>query len=99
MQLYTISDVTPNGTAVSLAASAPAGAPTVATWISFAAVGTSIRVGDSNVGSSRGLLLATDVPIVLAVRGDADQRPYDLSKVYVYGGSGSDKVSVTYGVG
>jgi hypothetical protein len=32
------------------------------------------------------------------IRGDFDQQPYDLYEVYAYGASGTDKVSITYGV-
>lgn len=95
MQVYTIADITPNGTAVALAGS---GSTAQATWINATATGTSIRFGDANVGAARGQLLATGVPTLVAVRGDGAQRPYLLAECYVYGGSGSDKVSITYGV-
>ena len=99
MQLYTIADITPNGSAVTLASKSAAGSPTEATWLAFTATGTSIRVGDANVGASRGLLLETGSPLILGVRGDSLQRPYDLTRISVYGASGTDKVSVTFGVG
>jgi hypothetical protein len=95
MQVYTLPDITPNGSATPLAA---AGSTLQAIWINATASGTSIRFGDANVGSNRGQALPTGVPSVVAVRCDPEQRPYLLSECYVYGGSGSDKVSITYGV-
>jgi len=47
-------------------------------------------------GGWRGVLLPTGVPFELP-RGDFQQQPYDLTAVYVYG-TGTDKVSVTYGI-
>ena len=97
MQLYTLPDITPNGSAVQLSTKVVSGNPTRAVWINATASGTSIRIGDANVGASQGQALTTAVPFLVAPRGDNPQQPYDLSTVYVYGGSGSDKVSITYG--
>lgn len=90
MTIGTIADVTPGGSATALSTGNEK-----ATWIIFTATGTSIRVGDSNVASGRGVLLQTGVSTLLPV-GDFDQGPYDLAQVFVYG-SGGDKVSITYG--
>jgi hypothetical protein len=91
MTLESISDITPNGTATPLSATA-----IKATWVRIAASGSTIRVGDSLVGAARGVLLQTGVVTELP-RIDAVQGFYDLSRVYVYG-TGADKVSITYGV-
>lgn len=91
MTIGTIADITPNGTATKVSATS-----IIAHWIQFTATGTSIRVGDANVGSGRGAGLITLVPAFWP-RCSFDQGGYDLSTVYVYGGSGSDKVSITYG--
>ena len=68
----------------------------MATWVKLTATGATIRVGDSNVGAGRGVLLASGVPTDLP-RGDFQQQPYPLNGVYVYG-TGTDKVSITYGI-
>lgn len=91
MTLESIADITPNSAAVPLAATG-----IKATWIKFAANGSSIRVGDASIGASRGLNLQTGVVTTLE-RLDIHQGLYDLSKTYVYG-TGADKVSITYGV-
>jgi hypothetical protein len=91
VQLGTVADITPGGVATALGAEG-----IKATWIKITATGATIRVGDSNVGSARGSLLATGVPYTLE-RGDFDQQGYYLNQVFVFG-SGGDKVSVTYGV-
>ncbi len=91
MVLGTVADITPGGTPTALG---PEGIK--ATWIKLTASGTSIRVGDSNVGSARGLAIPTGVTVTIE-RGDFDQQGYYLNQVFVYGTS-SDKVSVTYGV-
>ena len=92
MQVGTIADITPNGSAVQLSST-----PLRAIWISLTASGTSIRTGDSHVGANRGVALPSGQNVVPYPRQDNPQQPYDLSTVYVYGGSGSDKVSITYG--
>ena len=92
MVLGTIADITPNGAAVPLSATEGA----LATWIKLTATGATIRVGNANVGAGRGVLLASGVPFELP-RGDFDQQPYPLTGVYVYG-TGTDKVSITYGI-
>lgn len=92
MQIGTIADITPNGTKTALAS-----VSTRAVWVNMTASGSSIRHGDSNVGSARGQVLPTGVPFLTHPRCDPTQMFYDLSTIYVYGGSGSDKVSITYG--
>ena len=92
MVLQTIADITPNSAAVALSSTEGA----KATWVKFVAAGSTIRVGDANVGAGRGVLLPTGVPFELP-RGDFQQQPYDLTAVFVYG-TGTDKVSVTYGI-
>lgn len=94
MQLQTIADITPNGTKVQLSSNTAL----KATWIEMTATGTSIRFGDTNVGASRGVLLTNGATVQVAIRGDFAQQGYSLSECYVYGASGSDKVSITYGV-
>jgi hypothetical protein len=98
MQIYTLPDVTPNASVVNLGTAATsAGTPTRAVWVNMTASGTSIRYGDAAIGASRGQALPTGVPFLACPRGANDQTPYDLSKINVYGGSGSDNVSITYG--
>ena len=70
----------------------------MATWANAVATGTSIRIGDSNVGAARGQLLTSGVLSQVLVRGDFAQQPYDLYEVYAYGAAGADHVSITYGV-
>ena len=98
MQIYTLPDITPNGTKVNLGTIATAdGMPTRAVWINMTANGASIRYGDTNVGANRGQALPTGIPFLTHPRGDNPQTPYDLVTSYVFAGSGSDKVSITYG--
>jgi hypothetical protein len=91
VQLGTVADITPGGVATALGAEG-----IKATWITIVANGTSIRVGDKNVGSARGIVVPTGTSVTLP-RGAFDQQGYYLDQVFVYGTS-SDKVSVTYGV-
>lgn len=91
MTIETIPDITPAGAATPLSATG-----IKATWVKFVASGSSIRVGDANVGASRGLNIPTGV-LVNFDRLDVHQGFYDLSRLYVYG-TGTDKVSITYGV-
>jgi hypothetical protein len=98
VQIYTLPDITPGGAAVSLGTIATQNnMPTSAIWVNITASGTSIRFGDANVGSGRGQTITTAIPFLAAPRGDNTQRPYELSKMFVYG-TGGDKVSVTYGL-
>ncbi len=91
MQIGTIADITPGGSAVKLTAIS-----TRAVWVAMTASGTSLRTGDVNTGSARGVVLQTGVETLVYPRADNAQVPYDLSTIYVYG-SGGDKVSITYG--
>jgi len=91
MTIETIADITPNGSKVQVSV-----ASIKATWIKFVANGSTIRVGDTNVGAARGLNLPTGV-LVSFDRLDVHQGFYDLSALYLYG-TGTDKVSITYGV-
>ena len=91
VQLGTIADITPDGSTL------PIGSESIkATWIKFVATGSTIRVGDKNVGATRGVLCPAGVPVTLE-RGDFDQQGYYLDQVFVFGSS-TDKVSITYGV-
>lgn len=91
MNVQTIADITPNGSAVAIAA-----VPVEALWILICATGTSIRVGDSNVGTARGAKVANATSLLLP-RTNTEQGRYDLSQVYVYGAAGSDSASIVYG--
>ena len=93
MTVRTIADITPNGAAVPLSTDLNARA----IYIVMTATGSTIRTGDSNVGSGRGALLPTGVLTTPYPRQDNEQQPYQLAHVYVYGASGADKVSITYG--
>lgn len=97
MTLETIADVVPNGVATPLGT-----AGQKATWIGLVASGSSLRIGDSNVGAGRGMVLPTGVPVYLH-RGAFNQQPYPLDRVFVYGASSgcpatTDRVSVIFGV-
>ena len=96
MQLYTLPDITPAGKVNLGTAAASAGAPNRAVWINATATGATIRIGDTNIGATRGQLLPSGVPFQIAVRGESIQEPYDLAKVFVFG-AGGDSVSITYG--
>ena len=90
-----IADITPNGTATAVSTGS---APPLATWIQFTAPSTNsadVRVGDSNVGAGRGATIAKGTSLIFP-RLDFDQQRYDLTTIYVYGASGSDKVAITY---
>ena len=91
MTIQTIADITPNGVAVPIGT-----AGRQASWIQFVATGTSIRVGDSNIGAARGLKVSATVPTLFPPV-EFNMGRLDLGTVYVYGASGSDSVSVTYG--
>ena len=98
MQVYTLPDITPNGAVVNLGTAATsAGTPVRAVWVNMTASGTSIRVGDASIGAARGQALPTGLPFLVAPVGESIQEPYDLAKMNIYAGSGSDKVSITYG--
>ncbi len=93
MLLITRADITPNGTAVALGPQ-----PQTATWIMIGSPSTNsndIRVGDSNVVSSQGVIVAKGQTVVIP-RGDYNQQPYRLDQVFVWA-QGADKVSVSYG--
>ena len=92
MTPQTVADITPNGAAVAIGATGIR-----ATVIQLTATGTTCRWGDSNVGAARGQKLPAGVPVTLP-RAEFAQGYYDLGKVYVYAGSGSDSVSVSYSV-
>ena len=89
MNIGTVADITPNSVAVQVL---PAGVK--ASWITLTASGTSIRVGDANVGAARGAVLASGVPYTVP-RIAFNQGSY-AGELKVYG-TGSDKVSITYG--
>lgn len=93
MQVYTLPDISPNGTAVALF---PA-LPQQAVWVTIAAPSTNsadARYGDSNVSSSRGATIPKGTSQTL-FRADYQQQGYDLSRTYVWA-SGSDKLTITY---
>lgn len=92
MTIQTIADITPGGTATQLSNN-PA---LFATWVTITPSSSTMRVGDANVGSARGALLASGIPYTIPSPGTADQARLYLSQIYVYG-SGGDKVSITYG--
>ncbi len=90
MTIQTIADITPNGSAVPLAAAGQA------VWILVTATGNSIRIGDANVGASRGVKIPAGVPTLIP-RCAFTQGGYDLAAVHLYGAAGADSVSVTFG--
>ena len=99
MQVYTLPDITPNGAKVNIGATATAnGMPTKAIIIDMCATGTSVRTGDTNIGASRGVKLSNGATVVAYPRQDNPQTPWDLNLIDVYAGSGSDSVSITYGL-
>jgi hypothetical protein len=89
MQVVTLPDITTTGSAVQLAASG------MAKWIAFTALTDPARVGDSNVGSARGVEVPAGETVVFPIcRSVGDH--YSLSQIYVYLSSGGT-LSVTYG--
>ena len=90
MRIVSLPDVTPNGTAVALAA-----VGIKAVWVAVSCSGTTGRIGDSGAGASEGLVLAQNAKVELP-RCDFAQGQYDLGEVFVYA-TGADKVSILYG--
>lgn len=88
-----IADVTPNGSAKTLAASR-----TPACWCIISAPSGNtgdIRVGDSQVSATRGAVLSKGLNLTLLPIGDA--KYLDLAQVSIFGAAGADKVGVIYG--
>jgi len=95
MTPQTLADVTPGGTATPLTADKNL----QAVWVTIsapAANAADLRVGDSNVSSSRGCVIPKGTSFTFQ-RGDFGQQAYLLSAIYVYGTT-TDKASITYGI-
>ena len=91
--VHSIADITPNSTATPLASTR-----TPANWLQIICPATNagdIRIGDSLVSASRGLAVAKGSG--QAFPPISDDNYLDLSMIYVYG-TGSDKVTILYGV-
>ena len=90
----TIADITGDASAHKVSATSLG-----ATWIQFDCPsgnsGTAIRIGDSNVSSSRGALCAAGKTVIFPVVNRPPYR-YDLSTIY-YLAANNDKLTVTYG--
>lgn len=93
----TIADITGDAASHQLATSGQA------RWLQFvapAANSAAIRIGDSNVGASRGTYVAPGGGFMMPVlesdsRESTTQHFYKLSSIYYYAGSG-DKITITY---
>lgn len=90
MQAEALADITPNGTAKQLSTDESA----TAVGIFFLATGSTLRWGGSTVDSSHGQKLPTGVPVAVYAAQYGLER-FHLSQVYVFGGSGSDAISIT----
>jgi hypothetical protein len=84
----TLPDITPGSAATPLSTDTNLQATVI--WLTPSQSGG--RLGDSNVGGSRGVTLAAGVPFSMP-RNDFEQGLWRLCKVYVYGGG---TWSVTY---
>ncbi len=93
----TITDITGDAASHQLAASGQA------RWVQFVALaanGAAVRIGDSNVGTSRGTAVAAGGGFLLPPIPNDDRLAtadhyYNLASIYYYAGSG-DKISVTW---
>lgn len=89
----TISDITGDGSAHRLSTTSIG-----ARWVQIVALsgnGAVVRIGDSNVGSSRGTPIAAGGGFMLPTP-NGGFPSYDLSTIYYYAANG-DKLAVTYG--
>lgn len=89
----TLADITGDGSAHKISST-----PIAARWIQIVAItGNSavVRIGDSNVGSSRGTPVAAGGGFMMPPP-NSSFPSYDLSQVYYYAANG-DKLSVTWG--
>lgn len=92
----TLADITGTGAPVQVQSSG------TARWVLFIALSTnaaSVRVGDSNVSTSRGAPVAAGggllYPTITTQVGDQKQPLYNLSAIYVYIANG-DKVAIQW---
>lgn len=91
MTINSLPDIVPNGSTVPLSATTR-----MAIWVILMVNGTSIHIGDSQVGASRGINPATKNILTLP-RVSFEQGGIDLAQIYVYGAAGTDSVSVIFG--
>lgn len=96
MTVKTLPDVTPNGSPTPLSLTSPSTIVS-ARWVQISANGTTIRYGDSSVSAIRGARIANGTQAQVGFGFQEGQGPYDLSQIYVFG-TGSDSVSITFGV-
>lgn len=96
MQVHDLPDITPNGQATPLSAT-----PIFAVWVDLGpneGNAGDIRYGGSTVSATRGSRLQHGALTPHTIpRCDFNQGAYDLSKIFVFG-TGSDSVSISYGV-
>jgi hypothetical protein len=92
----TLADITGTGAAVQVTASG------TARWVLFMPLVTNsavVRVGDINVGGSRGAPVAAGggllYPVLSTQAGDPKQPLYNLASIYVYIANG-DKISIQW---
>lgn len=100
VNVTTTADVTGDGAAHQI------GVTGTATWVQFIALPSNtasgaVRIGDANVSASRGAAIAPGAgfmlpPIAAEPRQSAEDRLYDLSKLYYFAASG-DKLSIVWG--
>lgn len=114
MTVKTLPDITPNGVATPLVVASP-NVPVYARWVQVGAsgptgvggAGNAARVGDSNVGASRGTLIPNStpaasspnvaLPVQIGYMIQEGQGLYDLTQIYVFAPAGVT-IQVTFGV-
>lgn len=90
MTVQTLPDITSTGSAQQVTTSGME-----AKWIAFGASGGSVRIGDSSVGSARGVQIASGGVLVLPLHPEHGER-YRPSQIWAYLGSGAT-LTISYG--
>ena len=90
--VHSLADVTPNNTPKPLAATR-----TPANWLIVSTAGNAapVRIGDNTTSSTVGMLVPVNTTFLMPAIGDTQY--LDLASVYVWGATGTDKVSCLYG--
>ena len=97
MIVYSLADITGDGSAHSLVA---AGVPNQAAWVQIGALSTNLssgRWGDANIGANRGMPLGAGYQQLIPTHPSDQTQVYSLNQIYYYLASG-DKLSVVYAI-